>query len=78
MGLFSETCNSCAIDGIEANIEGMLLPFKQTKEDLAAGNYYRALEKLKKEPVTAEVLCGIHKIVIEGITDRLLRNFQLL
>lgn len=70
IGLYCEAQKSCAIDGIEANIEGMLLPLRQTKEDLAAGNYYRALATLRKEPVTTEVLCGIHKTVMKEITEK--------
>ncbi len=68
LGLFYEAQKSCAIDGIKADIEGLFLPLKRTEEDLAAGNYYRAVGNLKKEPVTIKALCGIHKIVMEGIT----------
>lgn len=68
LGLFYEAQKSCAIDGIRADIEGLFLPLKRTEEDLAAGNYYRAVGNLKKEPVTIKALCGIHKTVMEGIT----------
>lgn len=64
MGLRSEAQQSCAIDGIKANIEGMLLDSKQTKDDLAAKNYYNTLKYLKEMLITTESLCRIHKNVM--------------
>ncbi len=70
MSLRNEAQKSCAIDGIVTNIESMLSDSKQTKDDLAAKNYYNALKDLHKTPVTIENLCRIHKTVMEGTTEK--------
>ncbi len=70
LGMLCEAQKSCAVDGILAGIDGLFQVSKQAENDLAVSNYYITLKTLKKVPVTAEVLCGINKTVMEGTTKK--------
>lgn len=61
MILLNEARNSCAFDGIMADMESILIFSKQTADGIMVKNYCDTLQKLKKEPFSLNVLCKIHK-----------------
>lgn len=66
MILLNEARNSCAFDGIMADMESILIFSKQTADGIMVKNYCDTLQKLKKEPFSLNVLCKIHKNIMKG------------
>lgn len=50
MILLNEAHNSCAFDGIMADLESILIFSKQTADGIIVKNYCNTLQRLKKEP----------------------------
>lgn len=62
-------CNSCAIDKILATCIGVLVNKKSDVGNTAAHNCYQAMKALDREPLTTEIVCHLHRAVMQGMTE---------
>ena len=69
MILCTEACNSCAIDKILATCIGVLVNKKSDVGNTAAHNCYQAMKALDREPLTTEIVCHLHRAVMQGMTE---------
>lgn len=66
ISFLNEARNSCAFDGIRADLDSIMIFSKKTDEGIIVKNCFDALQKLKKQPVSVKVLCEIHKRIMKS------------
>lgn len=65
----TEARYSCVVDGIIASYDGILKNEKRNTNDCATLNCYDAIKFAKGKLITAEIICELHKKIMQGMTD---------